>query len=135
MMLSASRQFLLRICRTTRPWGRPSSRYNHANAEVRRPPGSEPKPEPEDFRPPWVYASSRFGSVVVIPATMLYGIFLYDWGDREHVFMPARRWLARLKQQYMTLTPEEERMLNKPIVEDRVLRLPPVPPLPPPPSS
>ena len=30
----------------------------------------------------------------------------------------------------MTLTPEEERMLNKPIVEERVMRLPPVPPIP-----
>jgi hypothetical protein len=24
-----------------------------------------------------------------LSATLLYGIFLYDWGDREHVFMPV----------------------------------------------
>ncbi|EAU85895.2 pyridoxamine-phosphate oxidase [Coprinopsis cinerea okayama7 len=62
----------------------------------------------------------------------LYTIFVYDWGDHEHVFMPPRRWLARLKQSFFTLSPEEEAMLNKEIVEKRVARLPPImPPLPP----
>ncbi|TEB39723.1 hypothetical protein FA13DRAFT_1723932 [Coprinellus micaceus] len=39
--------------------------------------------------------------------------------------MPPRRWLARAKRNFFTLSPEEERMLNTPVVEMRVRRLPP----------
>ncbi|KAG2010047.1 pyridoxamine-phosphate oxidase [Coprinopsis cinerea AmutBmut pab1-1] len=129
-MLSLSRQSLIRISRAGLSRTRPICRNSHSNAEVRRPPGSQR--DDDDFRPPWVYTTSRVGSVVVIPVIALYTIFVYDWGDHEHVFMPPRRWLARLKQSFFTLSPEEEAMLNKEIVEKRVARLPPImPPLPP----
>ena len=41
------------------------------------------------------------------------------------MYSQPRRWLARTKQNFFTLSPEEERMLNAPIVETRVRRLPP----------
>ncbi|RXW24522.1 hypothetical protein EST38_g1358 [Candolleomyces aberdarensis] len=67
---------------------RPIVNRRFAHKDVQKAPGSV-KDEPADFRPPWVYALSRFGSYAVIPAVAVYAIFVYDWGDHEHVFMPA----------------------------------------------
>ncbi|KAF6757510.1 hypothetical protein DFP72DRAFT_891340 [Ephemerocybe angulata] len=107
-----------------RPALRSAPRRN-AHTEVQKPPGSEKEGGSDDFRPSWVYSLSRLGSHAIIPAVALYAVFLYDWGDQEHVFMPPRRWLAKVKQSYFKLSSEEERMLNAEIVEQRVRRLPP----------
>ncbi|EDR13719.1 uncharacterized protein LACBIDRAFT_309004 [Laccaria bicolor S238N-H82] len=53
-----------------------------------------PKPEGEDFRPPWVYLMSRLVSLTVIPAVAFYSVFFYDFGDREHVFQPVGSKIA-----------------------------------------
>ncbi|KIK03344.1 hypothetical protein K443DRAFT_676829 [Laccaria amethystina LaAM-08-1] len=71
-----------------------------------------PKPEGEDFRPPWVYLMSRLVSFTVIPAVAFYSVFFYDFGDREHVFQPARRWAARLHTSFVTLSPAEEGLIK-----------------------
>ncbi|TFK27973.1 hypothetical protein FA15DRAFT_665722 [Coprinopsis marcescibilis] len=129
-MLSISRRALLRVPRQGTVWKRPAQRNSHSNSEVRKPPGSAK--DEDDFRPPWVYALSRFGSVAVIPVIGLYAVFVYDWGDHDHVFMPPRRLFARVKQSFFTLSPAEEQMLKGPSsVEQRAPRILPAPPLPP----
>ncbi|KAF8339781.1 uncharacterized protein EI90DRAFT_3037733 [Cantharellus anzutake] len=40
-----------------------------------------------------------------------YAVFCADWGEGEHVFSPARRWVDRQKQSLFTLSPEEQRMM------------------------
>ncbi|TFK40660.1 hypothetical protein BDQ12DRAFT_679827 [Crucibulum laeve] len=65
-----------------------------------------------DFRPPWVYVTSRLLSFTVIPAVAFYAIFFYDFGDHDHVFQPARRWAVAQKAAFFTLSPAEERILK-----------------------
>ncbi|KAI0055600.1 hypothetical protein BV25DRAFT_1779273, partial [Artomyces pyxidatus] len=60
-----------------------------------------------DPRPPWVYTASTSLRLVLIPSALLYAIFFADFGDKEHVFMPPRRWLERQKAAFFTLTPDE----------------------------
>ncbi|KAF5314992.1 hypothetical protein D9619_006982 [Psilocybe cf. subviscida] len=65
----------------------------------------------EDPRPPWVYVGSRVMSFALIPGVSLYSIFFYDFGDREHVFQPVRRWAHDLTSGFFTLSPAEERIV------------------------
>ncbi|PFH53896.1 hypothetical protein AMATHDRAFT_113900, partial [Amanita thiersii Skay4041] len=65
-----------------------------------------------DFRPPWVYTTSRLLSYTIIPSIVVYSVFWHDFGDREHVFQPARRWLARQKAAFFTLSPDEQELLK-----------------------
>ncbi|KAF8742610.1 hypothetical protein AX14_003243 [Amanita brunnescens Koide BX004] len=76
-----------------------SSRFYSAN----------PRTQVEDPRPPWVYVMSRLLSFTLIPTIAMYSVFFYDFGDREHVFQPVRRWTRR---QFFNLAPEEQRLLN-----------------------
>ncbi|KAK0464398.1 uncharacterized protein EV420DRAFT_1637963 [Desarmillaria tabescens] len=65
-----------------------------------------------DFRPPWVYTGTKLLTYLVVPAIALYAIFIYDFGDREHVFQPPRRWLLKQKESFFTLTPEEQKLIK-----------------------
>ncbi|EGN98350.1 hypothetical protein SERLA73DRAFT_183305 [Serpula lacrymans var. lacrymans S7.3] len=65
------------------------------------------KDDDGDFRPPWVYSTSRILTYTLIPTAFLYCIFIADWGEREHVFMPPRRWLERQKAVFFSLSPDE----------------------------
>ncbi|KAF9454795.1 hypothetical protein P691DRAFT_770316 [Macrolepiota fuliginosa MF-IS2] len=65
-----------------------------------------------DFRPPWVYAASRMMIFTIVPSIVVYSVFFYDFGDKDHVFRPARRWALKQKAAFLTLSPDEERMLK-----------------------
>jgi len=60
-----------------------------------------------DPRPSWVFPLSRIANYVVIPATLLYAVFFADFGEREHVFMPARRWFDTQKAAFFNLSEAE----------------------------
>ncbi|KAJ3568752.1 hypothetical protein NP233_g5508 [Leucocoprinus birnbaumii] len=75
-------------------------------------PGYQGHDEPADFRPPWVYVTSRLLTFTIIPGIIFYSVFFYDFGDRDHVFQPARRWALEQKAAFLTLSPDEERILN-----------------------
>ncbi|EEB94001.1 hypothetical protein MPER_07269 [Moniliophthora perniciosa FA553] len=51
-----------------------------------------------------------------------YFVFIQDYGDHEHVFQPIRRWVARQKANFMTLSPEEEKFINAQRREDKPSR-------------
>ncbi|KAI0732050.1 hypothetical protein C8Q72DRAFT_759014, partial [Fomitopsis betulina] len=55
----------------------------------------------------WVFPLSRIANYVVIPATLLYAVFFADFGEKEHVFMPARRWLDGQKAAFFELSEAE----------------------------
>ncbi|KAF5345523.1 hypothetical protein D9758_012013 [Tetrapyrgos nigripes] len=67
---------------------------------------------PKDFRPPWVYTLSRLAIQWSIPAVGIYAVFLYDFGDQEHVFSPIRRWTAKQKAAFFAPSPEEKQLLD-----------------------
>ncbi|GLB38521.1 hypothetical protein LshimejAT787_0503860 [Lyophyllum shimeji] len=71
-----------------------------------------PAGEGADFRPPWFYTVARVLSWTLIPATGFYGVFIYDFGDHEHVFQPARRWAERQKAAFLTLSAEEKKIVG-----------------------
>lgn len=67
--------------------------------------------EGKDFRPPWVYTASHILTYSLIPSVGLYCVFMADWGGREdHVFMPPRRWFARQKATFFSLSPAEQEL-------------------------
>ncbi|KAG8714723.1 hypothetical protein FRC08_011514 [Ceratobasidium sp. 394] len=43
-----------------------------------------------------------------IAVISVYNIFFADYGEKEHVFSPARRWLDRQKAAFWTLSPAEQ---------------------------
>lgn len=69
-------------------------------------------PEPQEHRRSWFYSANKFNQLVVIPSALLYCVFLADFGDGEHVFSPARRWLDRQKATFFSLSPEEHALAS-----------------------
>ncbi|KAG1772400.1 hypothetical protein EDD22DRAFT_842375 [Suillus occidentalis] len=67
-----------------------------------------------DFRPPWVYSASHILTYTLIPTAMVYCVFLADWGEREHVFSPVRRWTTKFKESFFSLSPDEASLIEKP---------------------
>jgi len=67
---------------------------------------------PSDPRPPWVYSTSAALRLVLMPSIIFYAVFFADFGDREHVFMPPRRWLRRQQDAFFTITPEERKLVE-----------------------
>ncbi|GBE84958.1 hypothetical protein BKA93DRAFT_332767 [Sparassis latifolia] len=62
---------------------------------------------PVDPRPSWGSTVMKVANVAIIPMIILYATFVADFGEREHVFMPARRWLDGQKAAFFSLTPAE----------------------------
>ncbi|KAF7768137.1 hypothetical protein Agabi119p4_7380 [Agaricus bisporus var. burnettii] len=83
----------------------PHSRWQSTNS-------SSGRDEDSDFRPSWVYVTSRLVNFTVIPCVMLYSVFFYDFGDKDHVFKPVRRWAQEQKAAFLTLSPDEKRVLE-----------------------
>ncbi|VDC00717.1 unnamed protein product [Peniophora sp. CBMAI 1063] len=98
----------------------PARRALHRSAAVRAsaPQHGEEGMGPEgpgwsDPRPPWMYTSVSWAQWIICPAVAIYGVFFMDFGDREHAFMPARRWLQRQKAAFFTLSPEEQKYVEE----------------------
>ncbi|KAF9049483.1 hypothetical protein BDZ89DRAFT_1126452 [Hymenopellis radicata] len=66
----------------------------------------------EDFRPPWVYTATNLMNYVLIPGIFMYSIFIYDWGDHDHVFQAPRRWLKRQKEAFWSLSSEDQKLIE-----------------------
>ncbi|KAI9573637.1 hypothetical protein HD554DRAFT_2057557 [Boletus coccyginus] len=98
-MHRAPRQLNL-LLRLTKPAGRYASTRSRQNRRTT-------EDDDGDFRPPWVYSGSRLLTYTTIPLTLFYCAFLADWGEREHIFMPLRRWVSEYRQSILALSPEE----------------------------
>ncbi|KAG2134282.1 hypothetical protein BD769DRAFT_1444189 [Suillus cothurnatus] len=70
------------------------------------------EPDNEDFRPPWVYSASHILTYTLIPTAIVYCVFLADWGEREHVFSPVRRWTTKYKESFLSLSPDEASLIE-----------------------
>ncbi|CCM03524.1 uncharacterized protein FIBRA_05658 [Fibroporia radiculosa] len=83
----------------------------HVSSKIRQPrPWAEENVPPVDPRPSWVFPLFKIANYVVIPGTLLYAVFFADFGEKEHVFMPARRWFDRQKAAFFSLSDEERRI-------------------------
>ncbi|ETW81637.1 hypothetical protein HETIRDRAFT_426985 [Heterobasidion irregulare TC 32-1] len=71
-----------------------------------------------DPRPSWVYTLSTTLRLVLIPSALVYAVFFADFGEKEHVFMPPRRWLERQKAAFFTLSPAEQELTEKEVEAD-----------------
>ncbi|KAI6015559.1 hypothetical protein BKA83DRAFT_4232516 [Pisolithus microcarpus] len=108
-----SRPQLLRTVQLFRPRVR---LYASTKQDNRKSPFSRQEVEDDtaqDFRPPWVYRASGFLIYTTIPIAILYCVFVADYGDREHVFSPIRRWAQRHKESFLSLTPEETALAQR----------------------
>ncbi|KAJ7600842.1 hypothetical protein C8J56DRAFT_911423 [Mycena floridula] len=89
------------------------------SAVFRRHVGTETKPPTppteklDDFRPPWVYMTTRLLSYTLIPSVAIYGVFFWDFGEHDHVFVPVRVWAAKQRALLFSLSSEEEELLNR----------------------
>ncbi|KII90553.1 hypothetical protein PLICRDRAFT_136881 [Plicaturopsis crispa FD-325 SS-3] len=93
-----------------------TSGHSHPRSTQRNTPYTSAKgngPGWTDPRPPWVYRTTGMLQYTVIPFALFYAVFFFDFGEREHVFMPPRRWVARQKAAFFTLSPAEEDMLRR----------------------
>ncbi|KAJ3997312.1 hypothetical protein F5050DRAFT_1753282 [Lentinula boryana] len=73
---------------------------------------NQKSPEPDDFRPAWLYTFARVASNISIFGIMTYAVFFYDFGNDEHVFQPVRRWVSRQKSTLFALSPDEEKFVE-----------------------
>ncbi|KAI0345765.1 hypothetical protein BDW22DRAFT_1426423 [Trametopsis cervina] len=66
-----------------------------------------PLPPPEDPRRPWFFTVYRFSNFAVIPFATAYCVFFADFGEHEHIFSPARRWIQEQRRTFFSLSAEE----------------------------
>ncbi|KAG1786615.1 uncharacterized protein HD556DRAFT_1414373 [Suillus plorans] len=94
----------------------PSIRSYSKKPQVIRPTPSQNQSAEQDdgdFRPPWVYSASHILTYTLIPTAILYCVFLADWGEREHVFSPVRRWTTKYKESFLSLSPDEASLIEE----------------------
>ncbi|KAF8610272.1 hypothetical protein BDV93DRAFT_517421 [Ceratobasidium sp. AG-I] len=90
----------------------PPAEVHHAPPLPRRiPPAGQPK-----FHR--YVAIVSYGCVGIIS---VYNIFFADYGEKEHVFSPARRWLDRQKSAFWTLSPTEQAAAERVRQQQQVL--------------
>ncbi|KDQ62516.1 hypothetical protein JAAARDRAFT_30420 [Jaapia argillacea MUCL 33604] len=68
-------------------------------------------PSDDAIRPLVHHRLSKFLIMTMIPFALGYQIFVHDFGDHEHVFQPARRWVARQKASFFNLSPAERHLV------------------------
>ncbi|KAI0801803.1 hypothetical protein BC629DRAFT_1591488 [Irpex lacteus] len=66
-----------------------------------------PVPPPPDPRRPWFFTVYRIMNFAIIPFAAAYCVFVADFGEQEHVFSPARRWMNRQRREFFSLSSEE----------------------------
>ncbi|KZT55491.1 hypothetical protein CALCODRAFT_484759 [Calocera cornea HHB12733] len=95
-------------------WSLPESQGGPSRAPPSGRPGRPfPRPSlPQQAPPPSPLASklSLWGTVIFIPLSIYYTVFVADYGDQEHIYSPARRWLKEQKEAFFTLTPGQRRL-------------------------
>ncbi|KAJ8595232.1 hypothetical protein M405DRAFT_807511 [Rhizopogon salebrosus TDB-379] len=101
--------------------------YSKKPASIRPTEQQSAEQDDGDFRPPWVYSASHILTYTMIPTAMVYCVFLADWGEREHVFSPVRRWATKTRESFFSLSPDEvslvegsqQPMTELPVTTDR----------------
>ncbi|GAA5924923.1 hypothetical protein JCM21900_000240 [Sporobolomyces salmonicolor] len=76
------------------------------------PPPIPPSKLPQTFAPTPVSKGLQFGAFALSGGLAIYAVLLHDFGDREHVFMPARRWFDDCTRSFFTLSERDRQVLS-----------------------
>ncbi|GAA5937914.1 uncharacterized protein JCM15063_005411 [Sporobolomyces koalae] len=86
------------------------------------PPPIPPSKLPQNIAPTPLSKGIQFTAFTLAAGLTAYAVLLYDFGEREHVFMPVRRWFDANTRSFFTLSERERQVLNptqKTAVPDR----------------
>ncbi|GJN94067.1 hypothetical protein Rhopal_007131-T1 [Rhodotorula paludigena] len=76
------------------------------------PPPIPPSKLPQHVAPTPLSRASQIASFAFAAGLTAYAVLLYDFGPREHVFMPVRRWVDAHTASLFTLSEQDRRVLS-----------------------
>ncbi|GAA5908447.1 uncharacterized protein JCM6883_005549 [Sporobolomyces salmoneus] len=84
------------------------------------PPPIPPSKLPQNIAPTPLSKGIQFTAFTLAAGLTAYAVLLYDFGEREHVFMPVRRWFDANTKSFFTLSETERRQVpSKTALPDR----------------
>ncbi|GAA5845172.1 hypothetical protein JCM3766R1_002095 [Sporobolomyces carnicolor] len=76
------------------------------------PPPIPPSKLPQNIAPTPLSKGIQFTAFTLAAGLTAYAVLLYDFGEREHVFMPVRRWFDANTKSFFTLSERDRQVLN-----------------------
>ncbi|GAA6013859.1 hypothetical protein JCM11491_000448 [Sporobolomyces phaffii] len=76
------------------------------------PPPIPPSKLPQNIAPTPLSKGIQFTAFTLAAGLTAYAVLLYDFGEREHVFMPVRRWFDANTKSFFTLSDRDRQVLN-----------------------
>ncbi|GAA6059144.1 hypothetical protein JCM10212_003891 [Sporobolomyces blumeae] len=76
------------------------------------PPPIPPSKLPQTVAPTPLSKGVQFTAFGIATGLTLYAVLLYDFGEREHVFMPVRRWFDANTRSFFTLSERDRQVLD-----------------------
>ncbi|GAA6051565.1 hypothetical protein JCM3770_003475 [Rhodotorula araucariae] len=76
------------------------------------PPPIPPSKLPQHVAPTPLSRASQIASFAFATGLTAYAVLLYDFGDKEHVFMPVRRWVDAHTASLFTLSAQDRQVLS-----------------------
>ncbi|GAA5883460.1 hypothetical protein JCM16303_003808 [Sporobolomyces ruberrimus] len=76
------------------------------------PPPIPPSKLPQNIAPTPLSKGIQFTAFTLAAGLTAYAVLLYDFGEREHVFMPVRRWFDANTRSFFTLSERDRQVLN-----------------------
>ncbi|GAA5964017.1 hypothetical protein JCM3765_007841 [Sporobolomyces pararoseus] len=76
------------------------------------PPPIPPSKLPQNIAPTPLSKGIQFTAFTLAAGLTAYAVLFYDFGEREHVFMPVRRWVDENTKSFFTLSERDRQVLN-----------------------
>ncbi|GAA5902438.1 hypothetical protein JCM6882_002754 [Rhodosporidiobolus microsporus] len=76
------------------------------------PPPIPPSKLPQAVAPTPLSKGLQLGSFAFASVLTIYAVLLHDFGPREHVFMPVRRWFDEHTASFFTLSERDRAVLD-----------------------
>ncbi|GAA5937412.1 hypothetical protein JCM3775_006605 [Rhodotorula graminis] len=76
------------------------------------PPPIPPSKLPQHVAPTPLSRASQIASFAFATGLTAYAVLLYDFGDKEHVFMPVRRFVDRHTASFFTLSAQDRQVVS-----------------------
>ncbi|GAA5879956.1 hypothetical protein JCM1840_006942 [Sporobolomyces johnsonii] len=76
------------------------------------PPPIPPSKLPQNVAPTQLSKGLQFAAFALSGVLTAYTVLLHDFGDREHVFMPVRRWFDARTRSFFTLSERDRQVLS-----------------------
>ncbi|GAA5823730.1 hypothetical protein JCM5353_008573 [Sporobolomyces roseus] len=89
--------------------------FKYPGSSVRKPivpPPIPPSKLPQTVAPTPLSKGVQFTAFTLAAGLTAYAVLLYDFGEREHVFMPVRRWFDANTRSFFTLSERDRQVLG-----------------------